>query len=180
MADFSGNQINFAELEIAQVVGKGAFGIIYKAVWKGQVVAAKKLLIEGDKLAAFSEFRREVWLMHGLHHPCIVNLKGYPLSLSPFPLFFSFIHISPLHPYLSPSSFPSSISLPSIRICLPLLSLHLYISPSFSLHPYLSPSSFSSSISLSPFFSPFPFPLLFPSTPISFLLFLRSLDSFPP
>src|SRR3990167_949530 len=152
MADFSGNQINFAELEIAQVVGKGAFGVIYKAVWKGQVVAAKKLLIEGDKLAAFSEFRREVWLMHGLHHPCIVNLKGYPLSLSPLFLSSFPSSFSPLHSYLSPSSFPSSIylpSIPSISICLPLLSLHLY---------------------LYPFFSPFLLPLLFPSTPISFLL----------
>ena len=31
-------------------------------------------------VAAFGEFRREVWLMTGLKHPCIVSLKGFCTS----------------------------------------------------------------------------------------------------
>ena len=91
MTDFEGSQVNFSEIEIGKSVGKGAFGEIFKGTWKNEFVAVKRLKVEDEKMAvsAFSEFRREVWLMSGLHHPCIVNLKAY--STSPLSMIMEFV-----------------------------------------------------------------------------------------
>lgn len=85
MTDFEGSVIDYAELDIDKKLGKGSFGVIYRGTWRGEVVAVKRLKVDEDMaIAAFAEFRREVWLMSGLQHPCIVNLKGYstnPLAM---------------------------------------------------------------------------------------------------
>ena len=81
MADFDGSQINYNDIVIEKTLGKGSFGVIYKGLWKGDVVAVKQLKVEEDlALEAYAEFRKEVWLMSGLRHPCIVNLLGYSTS----------------------------------------------------------------------------------------------------
>lgn len=78
MADFDGSQVNYKDIVIERTLGKGSFGVIYLAKWKGETVAVKQLKVESDMaLEAYAEFRKEVWLMSGLDHPCIVNLLGY-------------------------------------------------------------------------------------------------------
>eukprot|EP01096_Ripella_sp_DP13-Kostka_P001529 TRINITY_DN1180_c0_g1_i1.p1 TRINITY_DN1180_c0_g1~~TRINITY_DN1180_c0_g1_i1.p1 ORF type:complete len:945 (+),score=366.35 TRINITY_DN1180_c0_g1_i1:425-2836(+) len=85
MTDFEGRKIDFSGIQLQKKLGKGSFGIIYRALLGDQVVAVKKLKADEDtQVEAFAEFRREVWLMSGLQHPCIVNLIGYttqPLSM---------------------------------------------------------------------------------------------------
>ena len=85
MADFHGCLIQYNDLDIDRKLGKGSFGIIYKGSLHGEDVAIKRLKVDESMLvAAFAEFRREVWLMSALSHPCITNLKGYsmkPLSM---------------------------------------------------------------------------------------------------
>ena len=84
MTDFQGALISYSEVELEKKIGTGSYGVIYRGRWRGEVVAVKKLKVESDdvenNIAAFAEFRREVWLMSGLQHPCIVNLKGYSMN----------------------------------------------------------------------------------------------------
>ena len=81
MTDFQGCEISSAEVELHHLLGKGSYGEIYKGTWRGNSVAVKK--IKGGAqlaLSVYAEFRREVWLMTGLNHPCIVNLLGFSTS----------------------------------------------------------------------------------------------------
>ena len=81
MADFDGSLIDYKDITIEKTLGKGSFGVIYLGQWKKQVVAVKQLKVESDMaIEAYAEFRKEVWLMSGLDHPCIVNLIGYSTS----------------------------------------------------------------------------------------------------
>lgn len=81
MADFGGHQLNYHNIIVEKQLGKGSYGIIYKARLNDEVVALKTIKGGEDaQVAAFAEFRREVWLMSGLEHPCIVNLRGYTLN----------------------------------------------------------------------------------------------------
>jgi hypothetical protein len=79
-----------------------------------------------DRLKTFYDFRHEVWLMSGLNHPHVVNLKA---SILPFPtflilnaavliFFFSFLFRDP------------SFLLFTLRLCLTL-------SQAFCLNPFL-------------------------------------------
>ena len=70
--------IQHGELQIGNQVGAGAFGIVYKALWKGDLVAVKQVRsdrlenIEGAKQA----FMTELHLMLSLRHRHIVNCYG--------------------------------------------------------------------------------------------------------
>jgi serine/threonine protein kinase len=91
------------------IIGQGASAVVYQGVYKGSVVAIKKLKVsdpEGSDMlsdvnvsSAFREFRRECWIMTGLEHPNIVGLKGLcmdPLCLVteylPHGNLFDFLH----------------------------------------------------------------------------------------
>jgi serine/threonine protein kinase len=76
MADFDGSKIEFQkDLTLEKQLGSGAFGTIWKASWKNhsEPVAVKKLNLQIattpiEQFRAFTEFRREVWLMRYLLH----------------------------------------------------------------------------------------------------------------
>eukprot|EP01122_Echinamoeba_exundans_P017348 TRINITY_DN911_c2_g1_i6.p1 TRINITY_DN911_c2_g1~~TRINITY_DN911_c2_g1_i6.p1 ORF type:complete len:395 (-),score=52.10 TRINITY_DN911_c2_g1_i6:10-1194(-) len=59
------------ELELIDAIGKGSFGEVYKAKWKGVIVACKRLMTSGDKMHMES-FMKEASLMSTLRHPNIV------------------------------------------------------------------------------------------------------------
>ncbi len=69
MADFDGCRIDLEkEIKIDKELGRGAFGIIRKGVYNKRSVAVKTLNLQSDvdpieRFKAFTEFRREVWLM---------------------------------------------------------------------------------------------------------------------
>jgi GTPase SAR1 family protein len=85
LTDFEGNRIDNTELELMPTpLGKGSFGEIYKAHYRGEIVAVKRLFCDPIELSRiYSTFRREVWIMSGLGHPNLVNLRGYCLDPSP-------------------------------------------------------------------------------------------------
>jgi len=59
-------------LVLQEKLGEGNFGAVYKAEWKGTIVAAKKLL---DK-AGLDEFMKETEVLSKLIHPHIVQFFG--------------------------------------------------------------------------------------------------------
>jgi hypothetical protein len=66
--------INAKELESEEVIGKGAFGEVYRGKYHGQAVAVKTLIsVDHDSL---TRFREEILLMADLHHTNIVVLIG--------------------------------------------------------------------------------------------------------
>ena len=70
--------IQHGELQIGNKLGSGAFGVVYKALWKGDVVAVKQ--VRSDRLenreGAKEDFRKELDLMLSLRHRHIVNCYG--------------------------------------------------------------------------------------------------------
>ena len=46
---FDYNYVTADELRMIEEIGQGAFGRVYKAVWRGSVVAAKVIPIAGNK-----------------------------------------------------------------------------------------------------------------------------------
>ena len=70
--------IQHGELQIGNQLGSGAFGVVYKALWKGDVVAVKQ--VRSDRLenreGAKKDFMKELSLMLSLRHRHIVNCYG--------------------------------------------------------------------------------------------------------
>eukprot|EP00727_Mastigamoeba_balamuthi_P003949 m51a1_g13551 putative serine-threonine protein (351) ;mRNA; r:112-1785 len=62
-------RLDYDELEVSKVVGEGAFGIVYRGLWRGQEVAVKIL-----KQQLPSE--KEVTMMERLRNPFVVQLFG--------------------------------------------------------------------------------------------------------
>lgn len=77
--------VNMSELELEKEIGKGAFGIVYKARWRGKIVAVKKVLAAEMTEVQVEDFAKEVKLMQTLRpHPNVVGLLGVvksPLSI---------------------------------------------------------------------------------------------------
>ncbi|XP_022098170.1 mitogen-activated protein kinase kinase kinase 7-like isoform X2 [Acanthaster planci] len=65
-------EIDFHELEFEKVVGKGSFGVVSKAKWRGKYVAVK--MIESEE--EIKAFRVEVLQLSRVCHPNIVTLYG--------------------------------------------------------------------------------------------------------
>ncbi|XP_063626070.1 mitogen-activated protein kinase kinase kinase 7-like [Cydia splendana] len=65
-------EINYSEIEELQVVGKGAFGVVWKGLWRNTFVAVKHINSEAEK----REFAIEVRQLSRVSHPNIVRLYG--------------------------------------------------------------------------------------------------------
>ena len=55
LPDAAGSLVDFKkDLAIEKPIGKGGFGIIYKAVWRHTVVAVKMLMLDKDGTVVYS------------------------------------------------------------------------------------------------------------------------------
>uniref|UniRef100_A0A8C1NGY0 Mitogen-activated protein kinase kinase kinase 7 n=1 Tax=Cyprinus carpio TaxID=7962 RepID=A0A8C1NGY0_CYPCA len=61
-----------ADIYVEEVVGRGAFGVVSKAKWKGRDVAIKTIESELERNAFFVEVRQ----LSRVNHPNIVKLYG--------------------------------------------------------------------------------------------------------
>ena len=96
-------EISYKEIQLNPTpISRGAFGVIYKGMWRGQEIALKKLqfYLESNLL---EDFRREAALMERV---CFLYFS-FPWSFLPFSLF---PPVSPFSLFLL--SFPSPSSLP--------------------------------------------------------------------
>ncbi|KAI8439551.1 hypothetical protein MSG28_013295 [Choristoneura fumiferana] len=65
-------EIDYSEIEELSVVGKGAFGVVWKGLWRNTFVAVKHINSEAEK----REFAIEVRQLSRVSHPNIVRLYG--------------------------------------------------------------------------------------------------------
>ncbi|KAJ7988942.1 hypothetical protein DPEC_G00314420 [Dallia pectoralis] len=64
--------IEYEDIEVEEVVGRGTFGVVFKAKWKGKDVAIKTIESESERKAFVVELRQ----LSRVNHPNIVKLYG--------------------------------------------------------------------------------------------------------
>jgi serine/threonine protein kinase len=89
------NKISFGVLQLATLLGEGAYADVYEGIYNGETVAVKRL----KNVKGFKEFRTEAKFMSAMNHPNIVALKG--VCLSPPCLVTEFMELGSLHSYLA-------------------------------------------------------------------------------
>ncbi|OAY59451.1 integrin-linked protein kinase 1 [Manihot esculenta] len=96
-------EIDPSELDFSNsaIIGKGSFGQILKAYWRGTPVAVKRILpsLSDDRLVV-QDFRHEVNLLVKLRHPNIVQFLGAVTEKKPLMLITEYLRGGDLHQYL--------------------------------------------------------------------------------
>ncbi|KAG0471734.1 hypothetical protein HPP92_016280 [Vanilla planifolia] len=96
-------EIEPSELDFSttSVIGKGSFGEILKAFWRGTPVAVKRILpsLSDDRLV-IQDFRHEVNLLVKLRHPNIVQFLGAVTDRRPLMLITEYLRGGDLHQFL--------------------------------------------------------------------------------
>ncbi|KAF6114883.1 mitogen-activated protein kinase kinase kinase 7 [Phyllostomus discolor] len=69
-------EIDYKEIEVEEVVGRGAFGVVCKAKWREKDVAIKQIESESERKAFIVELRQ----LSRVNHPNIVKLYGACLN----------------------------------------------------------------------------------------------------
>ncbi|CAH1414211.1 unnamed protein product [Lactuca virosa] len=93
-------EIDPVELDFtsSHIVGKGSFGEIVKASWRGTPVAVKRVLPSlSDDRFVIQDFRHEVNLLVKLRHPNIVQFLGAVTEKKPLMLVTEFLRGGDLH-----------------------------------------------------------------------------------
>lgn len=69
-------QIDYKELTIGRLLGKGSQGEVFKAQWRGTEVACKKVDMRKVSPDIIEEFCQEAEIMRRLRHPCLTLFMG--------------------------------------------------------------------------------------------------------
>uniref|UniRef100_A0A3P9K5M2 Mitogen-activated protein kinase kinase kinase 7 n=1 Tax=Oryzias latipes TaxID=8090 RepID=A0A3P9K5M2_ORYLA len=64
--------IRYEDIQVEAAVGRGTFGVVFKAVWRGKVVAIKSIESDSERSAFLVELRQ----LSRVNHPNIVKLYG--------------------------------------------------------------------------------------------------------
>eukprot|EP00241_Pyramimonas_parkeae_P000037 CAMPEP_0114241106 /NCGR_PEP_ID=MMETSP0058-20121206/9460_1 /TAXON_ID=36894 /ORGANISM="Pyramimonas parkeae, CCMP726" /LENGTH=1456 /DNA_ID=CAMNT_0001353619 /DNA_START=116 /DNA_END=4486 /DNA_ORIENTATION=+ len=70
------HECKFSDISMHEVIGMGAFGKVYKAVWMGTDVAVKDFSCQQVTESLLEDFRSEALLMRNLRHPNIMLFMG--------------------------------------------------------------------------------------------------------
>ncbi|KAK6187485.1 hypothetical protein SNE40_005499 [Patella caerulea] len=65
-------EINITEIDFKEVVGKGAFGVVSRGIWRNKYVAVKNIETESERKAFLTELKQ----LSRVSHPNIVKLYG--------------------------------------------------------------------------------------------------------
>lgn len=77
------NETDYRDIEIKQVIGRGAFGDVYKGHLNGTVIAVKQMKFakdESKREQEMTEFLKEVKIIRGLKHENILTFTGICLN----------------------------------------------------------------------------------------------------
>ncbi|ELP90399.1 tyrosine protein kinase, putative [Entamoeba invadens IP1] len=68
--------ISTREIVCEEIIGKGSFGDVWSATWKGQEIAVKLIPLEKVQKGKLKQTMKEVELMSSLRHPCVLQFFG--------------------------------------------------------------------------------------------------------
>ena len=69
-------QVDLNEIQFGERIGRGTFGEVYKGMWRGAVVAVKKLNTAQMNEEFIREYEKEVYLMRTLRAPNVLQFLG--------------------------------------------------------------------------------------------------------
>jgi len=102
--------VNADEVFILHELGRGGFGVVYKAEWRKTIVAVKKLINMTRDPTLDVDFAKEIKLMTSLRsHPNVVTLLG--VTSDPLSIILEFLDGGSLYSYLQ-----SGQNIPEARI----------------------------------------------------------------
>ena len=68
--------INPDEVTLQELLGRGSYGDVYSASWRGQEIAVKLIPTKNMLEDSMLQFTKEVQLMRKLRHPCVLQFFG--------------------------------------------------------------------------------------------------------
>ncbi|PRP89798.1 putative LRR receptor-like serine/threonine-protein kinase [Planoprotostelium fungivorum] len=93
--------IPFDEIENMKLIGSGAFGYVYKAVWRANTVAVKQVRSENVTTEQVLDFLKEAQLIQNMRpHPNVVLYLGYTFPPDPLSIVTEFCFGGSLLDYL--------------------------------------------------------------------------------
>ncbi len=79
----SGNpssEVQMAEIDLAEQIGRGGYGAVYKGSWRGAQVAVKYIICDVADADAVYQTVREVVLSKKMSHPNVVQTYGFTMA----------------------------------------------------------------------------------------------------
>ncbi|KAL8112013.1 hypothetical protein AgCh_019643 [Apium graveolens] len=135
-------EIDPSELDFSHsvTIGKGSFGEIIKAGWRGTPVAVKRILpsLSDDRLV-IQDFRHEVNLLVKLRHPNIVQFLGAVTDRKPLMLITEFLRGGDLHQFLKGKGALSPATAVSFALDIARGMAYLHNEPNVIIHRDLKP-----------------------------------------
>ncbi|KQK15061.1 hypothetical protein BRADI_1g20390v3 [Brachypodium distachyon] len=135
-------EINPLELDFTKaiIIGKGSFGEILKANWRGTPIAVKRILpsLSDDRLV-IQDFKHEVNLLIKLRHPNIVQFLGAVTETKPLMLITEFLRGGDLHQYLKEKGSLSPVTAVNFALDIARGMAYLHNEPNVIIHRDLKP-----------------------------------------
>ena len=75
------------EINLAEQIGRGGFGAVYKGTWRGAPVAVKYAVCNVQDVDSIEGAIREVVLSKKMSHPNVVNVLSFCKAIRKRPLF---------------------------------------------------------------------------------------------
>ncbi|XP_038987378.1 integrin-linked protein kinase 1-like [Phoenix dactylifera] len=135
-------EIEPSELDFSTstLIGKGSFGEILKAYWRGTPVAVKRILpsLSDDRLV-MQDFRHEVKLLVKLRHPNIVQFLGAVTERKPLMLITEYLRGGDLHQFLKEKGSLSPLMAVNFALDIARGMAYLHNEPNVIIHRDLKP-----------------------------------------
>ncbi|KAK6802872.1 hypothetical protein RDI58_000656 [Solanum bulbocastanum] len=137
-------EIDPTELDFfnSAIIGKGSFGEIIKACWRGTPIAVKRILpnLSDDQLV-IQDFRHEVNLLVKLRHPNVVQFLGAVTEKKPLMLITEYLRGGDLHQYLKGKGALSPSTAVNFALDIARGLAYLHNEPNVVIHRDLKPRS---------------------------------------
>ncbi|KAB5538496.1 hypothetical protein DKX38_016029 [Salix brachista] len=135
-------EIEPSELDFtnSNIIGKGSFGEILKAFWRGTPVAVKRILPSlSDDRMVIQDFRHEVILLVKLRHPNIVQFLGAVTERKPLMLITEYLRGGDLHQHLKEKGALSPLAAINFSLDISRGMAYLHNEPNVIVHRDLKP-----------------------------------------